>query len=164
MKWRNAITLIQVGALVGAATVAIVLSVGTSSGPSAPYRDAFRPLSKNMLVYGEITFTRLSDSQLSLVRVTPSGAARIARADYNSLERWRVVFESLGGYVDKNEIIHNWIGTKSFVPKALPAYLVRITGPPIVSLGPRGGTTPNHQWNVIVNANIGRVISSFTYD
>jgi hypothetical protein len=78
------------------------------------------------------------------------------------MERWRVVFESLGGYVNNNEIIHDWIGTKSLVPKALPAYIVRITGPPIVALGP--SSVVNHYWNVIVNAITGRIVSSFTYD
>jgi hypothetical protein len=148
--------------LIGLLTVVIVLSVWTSGGPSALYGDAFKPLPKNMRVFGEITFTRLPDSQLSRVQVTPSDAARIVKANYGSMERWRVVFESLGGYVNNNEIIHDWIGTKSLVPKALPAYIVRITGPPIVALGP--SSVVNHYWNVIVNAITGRIVSSFTYD
>jgi hypothetical protein len=139
-----------------------VLSVWTSSGPSALYGDAFKPLAKNTLVFGEISFTRLPDSQLSRVQVAPSDAARIVKANYGSVERWRVVFESLGGYVNNTEIIHDWIGTKSLVPKAQPAYVVRITGPPIVSLGPGG--TVNHYWNVVVNAITGRIIVGFTYD
>jgi hypothetical protein len=47
--------------------------------------------------------------------------------------------------------------------RALPTYLVQITGPPIESLGPTGGAA-NHFWNVIVNAITERAMSGFTYD
>ena len=143
-------------------TAVTVLGVSTSNGPSALYSGAYKPLPKDMLVFGEITFTRLPASQLSRVHVTPSNAARIAKVEYGSMEPWRVVFESLGGYVNNTEIIHDWIGTKSFVPKPVPAYIVRIAGVPIASLGPGGAV--DHYWNVTVNAITGTVMGSFTYD
>lgn len=150
------------GTLIVAIVVAALLGATTSSGPSASYRNAYRPLPKNMLVMGQLMFTRLSESQIGQVRVDPHDAAQIARDYFGTHEPWRVVFESLGGYVNDLQIIHDWVGTSSLVPKPLPAYLVRITGVPINSLGP--GDAVNHFWNVIVNAKTGHVVSSFTYN
>jgi hypothetical protein len=140
----------------------VALSLSNSSGTKTLYSGWFKPLPKNVLVVGEISFTRLSDSQLSQVQVTPLQASRIAMAEYGRHQRWRVVIESLGGYVNKNDIVHDWIGTTSFIPKPVPAYLIRITGAPIVTLGL--DRAPNHYWNIIVNAITGKVVSSFTYD
>lgn len=75
-----------------------------------------------------------------------------------------MTFESLGGYIDANSIVPDWVGSKSWIPKALPAYIVRISGVQIASLGPRGGAVKNRSWNVIVNATDGRVVSAITYD
>ena len=109
-----------------------------------------------------IRFSRLSDAQLSKVRITPAAAAHVASSQYGQGRRSRVVFESLGGYVDDNAIIHDWVGTKSFIPKALPAYIVRIGGDDIDSLGPT--KVVNHFWDVIVNAATGKIVSATTYD
>lgn len=156
------ISLIPIGTLIIATTVAAVVSSTSSSGPSDSYQNAYRALPKDMLVFGQLMFTRLSQSQIEQVRVSPKEAARIARDYYGIKEPWRVVFESLGGYVNDAQIIHDWVGTRSLIPKALPAYVVRVTGVPIESLGLGGAV--NHYWNVIVNAMTGHVVSSFTYD
>ena len=58
-------------------------------------------------------------------------------------ERPRVVLVSIGGYVDTNDIVHDSIGTKSHVPKAIPSYIVRIFEPYPVALGP---SKNNHYW------------------
>jgi hypothetical protein len=113
-----------------------------------------------MLTMGEILFSRLRAPQLATVRTTPSDAVRIAEASYGEGSDSRVVLVSLGGYVDKNEIVHDWIGTKSFVPRALPSYIVRIFEPHPVTLDPSN----NHYWNVVVNAMNGRIVVAFTYD
>jgi hypothetical protein len=115
-----------------------------------------------MIVNGQLMFARLDRAQITRVRISPEEAERIVKDDYGTKEPWRVVFESLGGYVNDQQIIHDWVGTKSLIPKPMPAYIVRITGVPIPSLGLGGAT--NHYWNVIVNALTGRVIESFSYD
>jgi hypothetical protein len=109
-------------------------------------------------------FTRLTNTQLLAVRVTPARAAHIASAQYGNGRRSRVVFESLGGYVDNDQIIPDWVGTKSWIPKALPAYVVRIGGDDIDSLGPTAEKNLNHFWNVIVNAATGKIVSATSYD
>jgi len=141
-----------------------LILTGTGSASSlSPYRNAYVLVPKIMLEDGEILFTRLTNSQLTRVRVTPAEAARIAKVRAGAGSHSRVVFESLGGYVDKNQIIHDWVGTKSFIPKALPAYIVRVSGVIIPSLGPVGGVG-GHFWNVIVNATNGRTICLFSYN
>ncbi len=108
-------------------------------------------------------FSRLDNSQLARVRISPQEAVRIVKDDNGAKEPWRVVFESLGGYVNDLQIIHDWVGTKAFVPRPVPTYIVRITGVPIYSLGP-GPMAVNHYWNVILNAITGHIIGSFSYD
>jgi hypothetical protein len=126
-------------------------------------RDAYRPPPKKWLVAGEILFNRLKESQLAKVRITPDLAVRLATAQYGRAPHSYVVFESLGGYVDTNRIVHDWVGTTSWVPKALPAYLVRIGGADIPSLGP-GTQHENHFWNVIVDAVSGKVVVAFSFN
>jgi hypothetical protein len=145
------------------ATVAIV-SATSSSGWQGDLRNAYRPLPKALRVNGQLMFTRLDSSEIARVRLSPEEAVQIVKDDDGAKEPWRVVFESLGGYVNDLEIIHDWVGTKSLIPKPLPAYIVRITGVPIYSLGPNPIPAVNHYWNVIVNAITGHVIGSFTYD
>lgn len=144
----------------------VVFSVGrvnpVPAQVPAELRNAFKVPAKSLLVNCEIRFSRLSDSQLSEVRITPGEAAHVASSQYGQGRRSRVVFESLGGYVDDNEIVPDWVGTKSWIPKALPAYLVRIGGDDIDSLGPT--KVVNHFWNVIVNAATGKIVSATTYD
>ncbi len=131
-----------------------------SLGPSNLYRDAFKPAPKGLLVNGEMMFTRLHDSQLSRVHVTPSDAARIAETQYSFGHGSRVVFESLGGFVDKSQIIPDWVGTRSWIPKAVPSYIVRIYNVHVETVDP----STNHFWNVIVNAASGKIVVAFTYD
>jgi hypothetical protein len=133
------------------------------STPSAieRYGNDFKPLPKEMLFQGEILFARLPAFRLATVRTTPCEAIEIAESGVAPAVRGtRVVLVSLGGYVDKNQIVHDWIGTKTLVPRAVPSYLVRIYEPYVVTLGP----STNHYWNVVVNAQTGKVISAFTYD
>ena len=113
-----------------------------------------------MLLHGPILFTRLRASQLATVRLTPSLAARIAEASVGDDSDSRVVLDSLGGYVNKNQIIHDWVGTTTFVPRAVPSYIVRIFEPQLVTPTP----SDNHYWNVVVNAQSGTIIVAFTYD
>jgi hypothetical protein len=68
---------------------------------------------------------------------------------------------SLGRFINDQEIITDWIGTKSFIPKAIPAYVVTISGLHIESLGPGGAV--NHEYDVVVNASNGDVIKEFSY-
>jgi hypothetical protein len=117
-----------------------------------------------LLADDEMRFTRLNRAQLSHVRVTPTEAVFVATSQYGRQPRSRVSFESLGGYIDTTRIVHDWVGTSSWVPKALPAYIVRISGLQIASLGPSGGAVKNHSWYVIVNAMNGRIVGAITYD
>ena len=158
---RRIYSLIPIAVLIASTTVVAVLSASSSS--SGDLRSAYRPLPRAILVNGQLTFSRLDDSQLARVRISPEEAVRIVKDDNGTKEPWRVVFESLGGYVNDLQIIHDWVGTTSFVPKPVPTYIVRITGVPIYSLGP-GPDAVNHYWNVILNAVTGRVIESFSYD
>ena len=125
--------------------------------------NSFKPVPKLLLTDDEIEFNRLGTSNMSLVRVTPARAVRIADAEYGRVRGSRIALESLGGYIDKTRIIHDWVGTRSWIPKAIPAYLVRISGVKIESLGPLPGVRSG-SWNVIVNAITGKIISAITYD
>jgi len=119
----------------------------------------FKPLPRTLLTDDEIEFRRLDTAQLSLVRITPAQAARSAQAQYGG-GRSRIIFESLGGYIDKTRIVPDWVGTRSWVPKAIPSYLVRIYDDQVVTVDP----SRNHYWNVLVNAVNGKNISAITYD
>jgi hypothetical protein len=166
-KRRATLVVVCVAAIAVTATV-VVVNAGRVNSDSfqipAVLRTAYKAPSKSLLTNCEIRFSRLSDAQLSKVRFTPVSAAHIASSQYGNGRRSRVVFESLGGYVDTNQIIPDWVGTKSWVPKALPAYLVRIGGDDIDSLGPRPTEVENHFWNVIVNATTGKIVGATTYD
>jgi hypothetical protein len=72
-----------------------------------------------------------------------------------------VLSVSLGGYVIKLDIVHDWSGMKSKSPKPLAAYMITIRGLHIASLGPGGAV--NHEEIFIVKAVTGREISSFSY-
>jgi hypothetical protein len=157
--------------VVGTFAVVAVIVAGYLGGwlhvpGSAPTRfgDAYVRPPKLLLVDDEIQFGPLDTAQLSKVRVTPSEAVRVANSEYGRQPGSRVTFESLGGYVDANDIVHDWVGTRSWVPKAQPAYLVRISGVQIPMDGPIGGIAKNRSWNVLVNALNGRVISAMTYN
>lgn len=165
-KKRRTILSVACAAAVTVTAVVVVFNVAKDNPVPAQVpaelRDAFKVPARSLLVNCEIRFSRLSDAQLSKVRITPAAAAHVASSQYGQGRRSRVVFESLGGYVDDNAIIHDWVGTKSFIPKALPAYIVRIGGDDIDSLGPT--KVVNHFWDVIVNAATGKIVSATTYD
>jgi hypothetical protein len=131
-----------------------------SASTSTSAIGSFKPISKSMLAEGDILFTRLRAPQLATVRTTESDAVRIAEASYGDGSASRVVLVSLGGYLEKSQIIHDWIGTKSLIPPATPSYVVRIFEPYPVGMQPSN----NHYWNVIVNAKNGVIIGSFSYD
>ncbi len=162
---KNHITIRRMMPLLVIASIlqGLILTGTGSASSQSEYHNAYVPVPKVMLVDGEILFTRLNNSQLSHVRITPAEAARIGKVQAGAGAHSRVVFESLGGYVNKNQIIHDWVGTKSFVPKEIPAYIVRVSGVTVPSLGPVGGVA-GHFWNVIVNATNGRTICLFSYD
>jgi hypothetical protein len=145
-------------------TATIVLSVEVTS-PTCSFRqqylcaNVFKPAPRKLLTLGEIEFHRLGDANLALVRISPSKARVIADHLYGRGQS-RIVFESLGGYIDTNQIIPDWVGTRSYVPKAIPSYIVRIHETFVVTVGPSN----NHYWNVIVNAVSGKIEGAISYD
>lgn len=162
-KSRRHVLALGIGTLL-VLTATIIVSVevtSTSCSLRQQYlcANVFKPAPKKLLVLGEIEFHRLGDANLSLVRITPARARVIADHLYGRGQS-RVVYESLGGYIDKNRIIADWVGTRSWVPKAIPSYIVRIHETFVVTVDPSN----NHYWNVIVNAVSGKIESAFTYD
>jgi hypothetical protein len=150
-----------IGTMIALTSAAALLSASTAIPGSGRFGDEYKPVPRGLLTDGEILFTHLRASQLTSVRETPTDAVRIADASYGAGGVSRVVLVSLGGYVDKNQIVHDWIGTTSLVPKATPSYVVRIFEPNALhTLDP----SKNHYWNVIVNARSGRIIAAITYD
>ncbi len=150
--------------LIVTATIVVlvtVFAVSNSANVSARLRNAYVSPPKQLLVDAEIRFTRLPDSRLTQVRITPNVAARIAMKPMRGVGHRRVAFESLGGYVDETRIIADWVGTKSWVPKAIPAYLVRITGTNVETLGPTAGFC--HSEVVIVDAISGKLEGTTIY-
>ncbi len=121
----------------------VVISERSAGGP--PRLDGqvltYRVPHERWLSDDGILFSRLSGSQLSRVKVSPREAALEALEGYDLSGRPHVVFESLGGYVDKSEIIRDWVGTKSWVPRAIPAYFLRIHGRTRAALDYRFGIT-----------------------
>jgi hypothetical protein len=110
------------------AAVLGAVGAGWFTSPSKSSDVGYRPLRKSWLVDDGIRFTRLDSAQMSRVRITPADAARVVTAEYGLGHRSRVTFESLGGFVDTSEIIQDWVGTTSWIPKAVPAYFVIIKG------------------------------------
>jgi|GEM_PF-1632330 len=153
--------IVGLGILSVLTTTIIVAVVATSRSCAERQQylctNLYKAPSKVLLTDYEIEFHRLATTKLSLVRISPSEAVRIADSQYGG---GRMVFESLGGYIDKNQIIPDWVGTTSWVPKAIPAYLVRFRYHHALTVDP----SRNHFWNVLVNATNGHVISAFTYD
>jgi hypothetical protein len=70
---------------------------------------------------------------------------------------------SLGGYVNKLDIVHDWIGTKSKWPKRVATYMVTVRGLIIPSDGPSQQIAVNHEEIFNLNATTGKVKSSFSY-
>lgn len=149
--------------MVTATSVFVTIAETSSSCPvSRRYVCAyvFKPVPKRLLVVGRIGFKCLTASNLSLVRITPADARRIADSQYGHDKGSRIVFESLGGYIDDSQIVPDWVGKKSWIPKPIPSYDVRIYGARLATVDP----SHNHYWNVIVSAVSGKIMTVITYD
>lgn len=152
-------------ALVAAAAISVlVIGFAGSNSANVPtqLRNAYVAPPRQLLADSEIRFARLPATRLNEVRIMPNVAARIAMKPVRGVGHPRVAFESLGGYVDESRIIPDWVGTKSWVPKAVPAYLVRLTGVNIEPLGPANGGVI-HNEIVIVNAITGELEGTTIY-
>jgi hypothetical protein len=163
-KRSRRLAIVGLGAvLVLAASITVAPSVTSSScavGQRYVCAYPFKPVPKRLLIDGGIEFDRLTPSNLLLVRITPADARRIADVQYGHEPQSRIVFESLGGYIDKSRIVPDWVGKKSWVPKPIPSYDVRIYGARLATVDPSN----NHYWNVIVSAVSGKIITAITYD
>jgi hypothetical protein len=161
---RATLTLATVIALAtGAAVVYAVMNTSTTiSAQDGPRRGAYREVPTSWLVQGEMRFTRLSDPQAARVKVSASTAEHVAEAGYARNAGTRVVFESLGGFVDANQIVRDWVGTRSWIPPVRPAYFVRLAGVKIPTMGPQSGVS--HHVDVIVSAITGREICAVSFD
>lgn len=122
---------------------------------------SFTPLSKTALSALDIRFVPLRNSQFATIRVTEPEAVSTAEVGLNPTPSGSKVLVSLGGLTDKEAIVHDWIRTKSWIPKAIPAYVITISGLHIESLGPGGAV--NHEEIVVVNANSGDVVETVSY-
>jgi hypothetical protein len=146
--------------------VAVSVSPGesatASNAPASVYRLGYTPLPAALLTGGNIRFTRRDKKQSKLVRITAREAAHIAMVESRNGPRPGVVLDSLGGHVDTTQIVHDWVGTISWIPKTVPAYVVRIAGERTAAPWP--DTHLNHYWNVVVDAWSGKIIVEFTYD
>jgi len=121
----------------------------------------FTPLSKAARNELDIRFVPLRNSQFAPIRVTEPEAVSTAEVGLNPMPSGSNVLVSLGDLTDKEEIVHDWIGTKSWIPKAIPAYVITMSGLNIESLGPGGAV--NHEEIVVVNANSGDVVETVSY-
>lgn len=155
------------------ATVAISLGLGTATvitiggalnGSRNGYlgRDGYRVIPARWLAYGEMRFTQLSRSQAARVRVSASSAEHTAKIDFAHDSAAHVVFESLGGYIDVNQIVPDWVGTQAWIPPVRPAYFIRLAGVDIPATGRRIGF--NHHVDVVVSAITGREICAVSFD
>jgi hypothetical protein len=153
------------GALVGALATSLLISsaTGATSTPQTRGLDIamFIPLPKTALVDGQIIFRPLTSAAKAAVRLTPRQAVNDLKSQFEMSSGSWVQSVSLGGYVNKMDIVHDWMGTKSKVPKPIPVYMVTVRGLHIASLGPGGGV--HHEEVFTLNAVTGRAISSFSY-
>ena len=149
--------------LVAGATIAyaVVDTFATRPPTPRPGIGVYRAVPTTWLVRGEMRFTRLSEAASTSVTVSASAAERTAEEGFARSSNTRVVFESLGGYVDVNQIVHDWVGTRSWIPPVRPAYFVRLAGVNIPSVGPRRGAS--HHVDVIVSAVTGREICAVAF-
>lgn len=122
---------------------------------------SFTPLRKAARNELDIRFVPLRNSQFATIQVTEPEAISTAEVGLNPMPSGSNVLVSLGGLTDKEEIVHDWIGTKSWIPKAIPAYVITMSGLHIESLGPGGAV--NHEEIVVVNADSGDVVETVSY-
>jgi len=70
---------------------------------------------------------------------------------------------SLGGYVNKLDVVRDWSGTKPKWPKRVAMYMITIRGLDLASYGPRHVSVANHEEIFTLNATTGKIVSSFSY-
>jgi hypothetical protein len=122
---------------------------------------AYAPLSNSARSALDVRFVALRSSEFATVRVTAPDAVSTAEVGLDPMPSGTNVSVSLGGLTDKEEIVHDWIGTKSWIPKAIPAYVITMSGLHVQSLGPGGAFNPEEI--VVVNANSGNVVETVSY-
>ncbi len=152
-----------------ASSLIVLIQDANGNGSDASQRQlptsaTYVALPKNLLLAGDFSFGPLRNSQLSAVRITAPRAIQLAMRAAGlrtgkPTSSSRVTI-SLGSFVDKEAIITDWIGTKSKIPKAIPVYVVMISGLHIEGLGPR--MSVNHEYDVLVNASSGAIFEQLT--
>jgi len=123
----------------------------------------FIPLPKRALVGGSISFTPLSSVALHAILLSPHMALNDLKNQFTMPTGSWVYSVSLGGYVNKLDIVHDWIGTKFKWPRRVATYMVTVRGLAIASSGPNQVSVVNHEEIFIVNATTGKLKSSFSY-
>jgi len=154
------------------ATISFMAALFTASsvGGASSYPEtrglsikSFIPLPKRALAGGSISFTPLSSAALHATLLSPQMALNDLKNQFTMPTGSWVYSVSLGGYVNKLDIVHDWIGRKSKSPKRVAMYMVTVRGLMIPSSGPSHGSAVNHEEIFIVNATTGKVRSSFSY-
>ena len=123
----------------------------------------FIPLPNRSLIDGSISFTPLSSAALHAIPLSPQMALNDLKNQFTVPTGSWVYSVSLGGYVNKLDIVHDWIGTKSKWPKRVAMYMVTVRGLSIASSGPSQVGTYNHEEIFMVNATTGKILGSFSY-
>jgi hypothetical protein len=158
--------------LITIATVSFIaaLFIAPTIGGASSYPETkglsvktFIPLPKRALVGGSISFTPLSSVAFHAILLSPQIALNDLKNQFTMPTGSWVNSISLGGYVNKLDIVHDWIGTKSKWPKRVATYMVTIRGLAIPSSGPSQVSAVNHEEIFNVNATTGKVQSSFSY-
>jgi hypothetical protein len=167
---QNRIIVIVAIVTVLASTLIVLLQGGEGKNTDAAQQGSttsatYVVLPRSLTLAGDFSFRPLRRSQFSAVRITTPRAiqlaSRAASVRSGSLSSSSKVTVSLGSFINKEEIVTDWIGTKSLIPKAVPVYVVMISGLHFESLGPGGGV--NHEYDVVVNASNGEVLEELTY-
>jgi len=147
-------------ALFTAPTVAGAASFPATRGLSIK---TFIPLPKKALTNGSISFTPLSSAALHAILLSPQMALNGLKKQFTMPTSSWVYSISLGGYVNKLDIVRDWIGAKSKWPKRVAMYMITVRGLMIPSDGPSQVSALNHEEIFIVNATTGKVKNSFSY-
>lgn len=161
---RATFAIVAVIVLAAGSTTAYAVSTLTQDRSTRHHSGigTFRAVPRRWLVRDEMRFTPLSPAEMSRVTVTATTAVHVAEAGFALNKGVHVVFESLGGYVDSNQIVHDWVGTHSWIPPVTLAYFVRLAGVDIPALGRQLGA--DHHADVIVNAVSGREICATSFN
>lgn len=169
MKRNWIVVLIAIVTVLASTLIVLAEGGATTNAGSPPMQSlsdaTYVSLPKGLTVGGDFSFGPLRYSQFGAVKFTASKAIDIAKQSAGvrggPTSSGSRVTVSLGSFINDEAIITDWIGTTSLIPKAIPAYVVTISGLHIESLGPIG--VVNHEENVLVNASNGHVIEEFTY-